>query len=101
VTKAVYLSEGQLITDDGPVRVGDLRASEFVVLEVDFGGPGEDSVVEAHVDAPWVGERAIAHPLSTTTVDHDPIDVAVEGIMARVYDLVPGVGFGVAEATRI
>jgi hypothetical protein len=91
----VHLSEGRLTSRNGEVRIGDLRAAEFEVFEVDFGGPGEDSVIEIYVDAPWAGTRAIAHPLSEATADHEPSDVAIEGLVARVYDLVPGVGFSV------
>lgn len=73
------------------------RRSTRQQVTISFGcvDRGEDGFVSTHVDASWVLERSriVITPAPAGTIDHEPDDAAVEGIIFRIGSIEPGVGF--------
>lgn len=68
-------------------------------VNVDFGfaSGGEGDTAFSTVAATWVQATSIvlAQAAATATADHDPEDAVVEGLVAAVTNIIPGVSFDI------
>jgi len=72
----------------------------YLQVLVDFGFDTElegDTARTTLIGQPWVNADSVilCNPFGGTTVDHDPDDTLVEGLVAYAENLVAGVGFDV------
>ncbi len=105
------LSNGEfyLAQDTGNLYIG----SALGVLQVNGGGSGlhavsgtvdfgfsvsnEGDIASVTISAPWATSLStiLANVAAVSTPDHDPDDSVVEGLIAKVENIVPGVGFDI------
>jgi hypothetical protein len=72
----------------------------YLQVEADFGfdAGNEGDIARTTVTGqPWVtaGSVILCNPFGGATVDHNPDDAIVEGLVAYAENIVPGVGFDV------
>jgi hypothetical protein len=85
----VVSGSGGTWTLDSTVRPNTIQS------EIDF-GPEETDIASITVTGqPWVTvtSKIVANVAAESTADHDPEDAIIEGLIAYVSNLVPGVGF--------
>lgn len=63
---------------------------------VDFGG-AEGDTASVTIAATWIQTTSIvlANAAALATADHDPEDAVIEGIQAKVINIIPGVSFDI------
>lgn len=96
---------GMFMRWTGSYWLGMGTAFNFVQATIDFGYPsgGEDGNAIVAVAATWVtaGSVIVCQPIAVASPDHDPDDIAAEGIVAYAGALRAGIGFDIhASAPR-
>jgi len=94
-------SMGAFLKADGTWAVPSGSGSEYttqVIMDFGFHSSGEGDLVEETISAPWVTATSdiTCSVLGGPTSDHDPEDACIEGLIAYILNIVPGISFDVA-----